>query len=408
MVGHGALIAATPEEAVAKAAQTQSRLSKKKAKQLRRRVRNAIPRPWRFEPPRTKAAPPDRDMSKGIEGVISFGDVATGTGAFAKAAMKQGMRCDWWIEPNDKVAAVAKTVLGSTPKRYRSVEAVHPLDLPRVQALVAGPDCTPFSAAGKQRGFADKRSRTLLWLIWYAALQQPLFCLIENVSALQRVQKGDVFRTLVSLFDIAGFHLHHQHMCPTHLGIPETRKRMFMLVLRKDRHALWGVPRPFKPPDDVVHRTLESILQPPHEVRYLFDAHRAWEMQVGAVRQWKTGWHDKGSAATPGVPVCALTYGTGGFGYRAYVNATPAHKHSSFGPGGNSHLVVQETSPGVWQPRRMSEIEVKRKYDGVRCGMKHPVPANHPDAMAQLGNSSPMDMVDAIMQHYVSSFLRPQ
>ena len=108
MVGHGALIAATPEEAVAKAAQTQSRLSKKKAKQLRRRVRNAIPRPWRFEPPRTKAAPPDRDMSKGIEGVISFGDVATGTGAFAKAAMKQGMRCDWWIEPNDKVAAVAK------------------------------------------------------------------------------------------------------------------------------------------------------------------------------------------------------------------------------------------------------------------------------------------------------------
>ena len=91
MVGHGALIAATPEEAVAKAAQTQSRLSKKKAKQLRRRVRNAIPRPWRFEPPKTKAAPPDRDMSKGIEGVISFGDVATGTGAFAKAAMKQGM-----------------------------------------------------------------------------------------------------------------------------------------------------------------------------------------------------------------------------------------------------------------------------------------------------------------------------
>ena len=90
MVGHGALIAATPEEAVAKAAQTQSRLSKKKAKQLRRRVRNAIPRPWRFEPPKTKAAPPDRDMSKGIEGVISFGDVATGNGRLRQGSDEAG------------------------------------------------------------------------------------------------------------------------------------------------------------------------------------------------------------------------------------------------------------------------------------------------------------------------------
>ena len=102
---------------------------------------------------------------------------------------------------------------------------------------------------------------------------------------------------------------------------------------------------------------------PPDQVVHLFEAHALWEKQSGSQRQWVPGWEEKLAAAPPGTPVCALTYGDGGFGSRAYVGATPALKHSSFGPGGHTHLVIQRNAQGEWSPRRQHDIELARKYD---------------------------------------------
>jgi site-specific DNA-cytosine methylase len=77
--------------------------------------------------------------------------------------------------------------------------------------LLAGPECTPFSKAGKQRSFQDKRPKTLFWTIWLMSERQPDFSFIENVAALKlvKVKGGDVWHTLASLVDVAGPHLHH-------------------------------------------------------------------------------------------------------------------------------------------------------------------------------------------------------
>ena len=103
----------------------------------------------------------------GLSGTISFGDVASGSGAFIAAAKQVGMKCAWFIEPDDTTAAIAARVAGPQATRYRSVLDINPWDLPWVQALLAGPECTPFSKAGKQRSFQDKRSKTLFWTIWF-------------------------------------------------------------------------------------------------------------------------------------------------------------------------------------------------------------------------------------------------
>ena len=203
---------ADPEDALIAAAMTPApKLSKRKHKQLRSQVRKASPAPWRFTPPVSTPSQPDRDRSKGITGTISFGEVASGSGAFNKVAQTLDMRCEWFIEPDPETTPMAAAVAGPQAAHHKSVVGLHPLDLPEVDAIIAGPECTPFSAAGFQNGFVDKRSKTLLWVLWYACLRQPKFCFIENVSAIQGMQGGDVWRTLVSLFDAAGYHLHHQH-----------------------------------------------------------------------------------------------------------------------------------------------------------------------------------------------------
>ena len=181
-----------------------------------------------------------------------------------------------------------------------------------------------------------------------------------------------------------------------------------MLAIRKDLHAEWGAPPPMLPPPDVQHRTLESLMMSPAEVQHLFDAQATWERESGLQRQWVPGWQAKLAAAPPGTPVCALKYGDGKFGLRAYVGATPAIKHSSFGPGGQTHLIVQRDSHGNLSPRRQHHVELARKYDGVTCNLSHPARPEHPAAAAIYGNSSPMDMLHAIMHHYVAKHLRPQ
>ena len=383
-------------------------MSAKQRAKLKRAVRAAPPRPWRFTPPKTTKAQPDRNKAVGLSGDISFGDVASGSGAFIAAAEQVGMKCAWFIEPDDTTAAIAARVAGPQATRYRSVLDLNPWDLPWVQALLAGPECTPFSKAGKQRSFQDKRSKTLFWTIWFMSERQPDFAFIENVAALKTVKGGDVWRTLVSLVDVAGYHLHHDFVCPTMWGIPETRKRVMLLAIRKDLYAKVGAPPPLRVPRSVRHRSLEDIMLPPAQVSHYFEAHKLWANVTGSVAVWKADWQDKLKLALPGQPFTVLRYGQGNYGYTAFANATPATKHSSFGPGGNTHLVVQQDAAGVWAPRNLSPVEMKLKFDGDLYDVPHPAPVDHPDLMAILGNSCPMDVLVGILTHYVSNHLRIQ
>jgi site-specific DNA-cytosine methylase len=123
----------------------------------------------------------------------SFGDVASGSGAFIAAAKQVGMECAWFIEPDDATAAIAARVAEPQATRHRSMLDISPCDLPWVQALLPGPECTPFSKAGKQRSFQDKRPKTLFWAIWFISERQPdLFSFIENAIALKSVKCGGV------------------------------------------------------------------------------------------------------------------------------------------------------------------------------------------------------------------------
>ena len=58
-----------------------------------------------------------------------------------------------------------------------------------------------------------------------------------------------------------------------------------MLAIRKDLHAMWGVPTPMVNDPQVNHRTLESLMLPPLQVRHLFEAHALWESTSGMERQ---------------------------------------------------------------------------------------------------------------------------
>ena len=181
-----------------------------------------------------------------------------------------------------------------------------------------------------------------------------------------------------------------------------------MLAIRKDLHAMWGVPAPMVDDHEVVHRTLESLMLPPLQVRHLFEAHALWESTSGMERKWVPGWEEKLARSPPGTPVCALKYGDGGFGLRAYVGATPALKHSALGPGGHTHLVIQRNHLGELAPRRQHSTELARKYDGNACGLDHPARPDHPNAAAIYGNSSPMDVLHKVMHHFIAGHLRPQ
>lgn len=370
---HGAALAVTQEAALEAAEQADC---VPLTAELLSRVGSAIRLPWRFKPPLSTEKRPDRDPTEGLAHKLSIGDIGAGTGAFIAGSAFLGCKCKWLIENWDVALEIANKHVPSRAKRFHSVETTHPLEVPEVDGIVGGPPCQSFSRAGKQRAFMDQRSKTMLWIIWCLAVRQFKFAMIENVSHLQTMRGGDVWRSLTSMFHAAGYHLHHEHSCAARWLYPETRKRVFILALRADLHRRWGVPRPLAHPTQEGRR-LESILEPPEKAQHMFEAHSFFmsqEMPDVLVR-WTEDWKELVRAAKPGVPICVLKYGAGGYGNRVYANATPASKHFGEDPGGATHLIVQEDMYGVWRPRRMMDCEVKRKFDGVLFPVQHPVEA---------------------------------
>ena len=376
--------------------------------ELIERVRSSLRSPWRFKPPSSKEKQPDRDPSAGLQHKLSIGGIGAGMGAFIVGSAFLGCKCKWYIESWDLAVEVAKKHIPSRAKRFATVELTHPLDVPEVDGIVAGPPCQSFSKAGKQRALMDQRSKAMLWIVWCLAVRQFKFAIIENVSHLQTMRGGDVWRSLTAMFHAAGYHLHHEHSCAARWLYPETRKRVFILALRADLFQAWGVPRPLVHPA-AEGRRLASILEPPERVGHMFEAHDFFmrEMMPGVRIRWTDDWQELVKKAKPGVPICVMRYGAGGYGQRVYANATPASKHFGEDPGGATHLIIQADAEGVWRARRLMDCEVKRKFDGVLFPVQHPVPAEHSQAASLLGNSCNMDMWIGVMGHYLSH-LRPQ
>ena len=107
------------------------------------------------------------------------------------------------------------------------------------------PPCQPYTRRGKGRDLDDPRSRGFLHLLELIDQLRPTAVALENVPEMRGSQAHARLREVL---DRAGYAVAERVLCPTELGVPNRRRR-FYLVASRDGLRVWAnsTPAPLPP-----------------------------------------------------------------------------------------------------------------------------------------------------------------
>ena len=161
-----------------------------------------------------------------------FIDLFCGIGSFHYSFNKMGWKCVLASDIDETVHDVYEKNYGIKP--VGDIYDIDPSDIPQYDVLCAGFPCQPFSNAGKHGGFDDERGVLFLEIIRLMEAAKPKVAVLENVSALKSHDKGKTFKIICEKIEEQGYTVHHKILKCSDYGLPQMRKRIFMVCVRND------------------------------------------------------------------------------------------------------------------------------------------------------------------------------
>ena len=127
--------------------------------------------------------------------------------------------------------------IGEEERYYPDARAIDPDDLPDFELLCGGFPCQAFSNAGRRRGFADARGTLFFEIARLAEAKRPRYLLAENVPGLLSHDHGKTFAVILSTLGDLGYHVEWAVLNSKHFGVPQSRKRVFLICYLDPRCA---------------------------------------------------------------------------------------------------------------------------------------------------------------------------
>ncbi|MCB9433683.1 MAG: DNA (cytosine-5-)-methyltransferase [Ardenticatenaceae bacterium] len=137
--------------------------------------------------------------------------------------------------------------------------------IPQATILMGGFPCQDFSSSGSKAGFAGKRGQLYQVLAEYMAYHQPEIVVGENVPHLARLNGGVYLDTILRDFEREGYRFDVWDLFAPDYGLPQSRRRLFLIGVRKD---LAGYPVKPKPTHKYAH---VSIAEGLHDLENIID-----------------------------------------------------------------------------------------------------------------------------------------
>lgn len=97
-----------------------------------------------------------------------------------------------------------------------------------VDIIIGGPPCQSYSTVGK-RLINDPRGK--LFQEYYRILKEfrPKLFLFENVKGLLSMQKGELLKNIISLFESLGYSVQYKILNSADYGVPQIRERVILI-----------------------------------------------------------------------------------------------------------------------------------------------------------------------------------
>lgn len=120
---------------------------------------------------------------------------------------------------------------------YPDARAIDPNDLPDFDLLCGGFPCQAFSLAGRRKGFDDARGTLFFEIARLAETRRPSYLLLENVPGLLNHDGGRTFAAILSALSDLGYHVEWAVLNSKHFGVPQSRRRVFLICYLDPRCA---------------------------------------------------------------------------------------------------------------------------------------------------------------------------
>jgi DNA (cytosine-5)-methyltransferase 1 len=171
-------------------------------------------------------------------------------------------------------------------------------ELGRIDLLLASPECTHHTCARGARPREESSRLTARYVLNFARELRPRWVVVENVL---HMKGWDGYRPLVHELEALGYHVLPQELDSSRLGVPQKRKRLFLLCDR------WAMPRPV-------------ALRPgrPKSARSVLDPTGVWKSRAVGMDTHATATLARINAGISalgrGVPFLVVYYGSDGSG----------------------------------------------------------------------------------------------
>lgn len=185
---------------------------------------------------------------------LKFIDLFAGLGGFHLALSKLGCKCVFSSELKEDLRKLYQINYPGA-RIEGDITKIAPKDIPAHDIICAGFPCQPFSQAGNRQGFNDEKGRGTLfdYIIDIVAYHKPKYIILENVSNLKGHDDGNTWRVIQEKLDEQEYSIKAEILSPHEFGIPQHRKRIYIVCIRKDLGSLdnFTFPKGSKPVCDV-------------------------------------------------------------------------------------------------------------------------------------------------------------
>ena len=183
-----------------------------------------------------------RNSKQSNSETMKFIDLCCGIGGFHQALTNIGFICVMASDIDEDCIQNYKMNYNIEPKG--DLTKINVEDIPNFNILCAGFPCQPFSKAGEQKGFDDKRGNIFFDICKIIKYHKPEYLILENVRNLATHDKGNTWHVIYNTLEQLNYYTYNT---PTilnalYFSVPQNRERVVILCKRKDIGELPELP----------------------------------------------------------------------------------------------------------------------------------------------------------------------
>ena len=172
--------------------------------------------------------------------LIRYFDMFAGIGGFRAGLTRAGgFQCVGHCEIDKYADASYRAIhdIGKEECYYPDAREIDPGEMPDFDLLCGGFPCQSYSMAGHRLGFADPRGALFFEIARLAEAKRPSYLLLENVPGLLSHDQGRTFAAILSTLGDLGYHVEWSVLNSAAHGVPQSRRRVFLICYLDPRCA---------------------------------------------------------------------------------------------------------------------------------------------------------------------------